>query len=639
MGETASITQLIEESQTLERSGDIADAVRRASLALDRARSDGEPAAIAAALNCAAFLQFRLGHFERARAMAEEGACQAPADALARADAFLLLGMCATETSDLRAGEDFYLRAIDLGRELGYPRALLRGLHNLAAGVYMPRGQFELALAANAEALRLSNEHAFRDHVWAILITTGWVYLLTGQRELALTTFEDLHRVALPGSNAEGYYCCAMANLALDDGDPTRVPSLLARARSIAEKTGEPSVNILVRLALCRHQRAVGDAGAARAWADDAQSLAIRVGYRHLQGMALIERARAAWQCGDKGAAEADLHVAIDLLGALGAAYDLARAQLFLAALLHEQKNSQAALTWKHAARAILQGNYAFLLEKERTLAFPLLAAHLNHPDVEIATLAGTLAGYLERIPPPPLLVLTLGRFEVRQGNRLISDHAWRQRRAGELFRLLLISPHHTLSRDQVIEALWENKSPMSSQALFHQATSTLRRALEPELPDKFPSRYVLIEEGQVALRLPPGSEVDWQVFEQHVQKEEWTAACAIYGGELFPGDRYADWAAAPRERFVRLYLRALLALARQALREGPPQAALDTCQRILEIDPWHENAVLIGMQACLGLDDRAGAIHLYRDLERTLREELGTSPQPALRKLYESLL
>lgn len=32
------------------------------------------------------------------------------------------------------------------------------------------------------------------------------------------------------------------------------------------------------------------------------------------------------------------------------------------------------------------------------------------------------------------------------------------------------------------------------------------------------------------------------------------------------------------------------------------------------------------------------GALRLYRDLERTLREELGIAPQQELRQLFESL-
>ncbi|MCD6343984.1 MAG: hypothetical protein J7M17_00055, partial [Anaerolineae bacterium] len=284
-------------------------------------------------------------------------------------------------------------------------------------------------------------------------------------------------------------------------------------------------------------------------------------------------------------------------------------------------------------------GGYAFLLEQERASAFPLIASYLNSADPHMASVSATLLSHLERVPPPPLHVLTLGRFEVQQGQRRIKARPWRSRRAGELFRLLLVSPGRSLFRDQATEALWPDKSPASTRTPFHQATSALRHALEPDLPDKFPSRYLEVEGGRVTLRLPPGSWVDSETFEQHIQDEEWEAALALYQGELFPGDRYADWAAAQRERLMRCYVRALLTLAQERLEAEHPQEALEACRRVLEIESWQENAVLIGMQACLTLNNRAGALRLYLALERTLREDLDIAPQESLQRLYQTLL
>lgn len=639
MSAQPSVAQLLDESQSLERAGEIAAALQRAQAAVEQARADGDAQTLAAALNSIAFVHFRMGHYAQARALAEEALTHAAADSPARADALLLLGMCATETNDLAAGEDFYLRAIDLSRQLGYHRALSRGLHNLSAGVYMPRGQFELALATDAEALRLAKEKGMLDLVWAPLIIIAWVYWITGRRDQATATLNELRRVALPGSGAEGYYFCVSGNLALDEGALDQVPSLYARARSIGEASGEPSINVLARLGMSRYHRTIGDASAAREWANDALTIATRVGYQHFQGIALVERGRAAWAIGDLATAEADLCAAIEILNTLGAAFDLTRARFFLAALLHEQERDEAVSAWRDAARSIIAGNYAFLLEQERGLAFPLVATYLSHTNSEIAALSATLVSHLERVPPPPLHILTLGRFEVRQGNRRIADQTWRQRRAGELFRLLLVSPGHSLSHDEIIETFWPNKPSGSTQALFHQATSALRRAIEPELPDRFPSRYLQVEEGRVTLYLPPGSSVDFEAFEQHIRAEEWEAALALYQGELFPDDRYADWAAIPRERLQRLYLRALLMTAQRQMQMGHPREALDTCHRILEIDSWQEEAVFLGMRAYLMCNDRAGALRLYQELERTLREELNTTPQAQLRELYESLI
>jgi DNA-binding SARP family transcriptional activator len=448
----------------------------------------------------------------------------------------------------------------------------------------------------------------------------------------------ELGRLVVPGSIAQGYHLCTAAALSLDEGELEAGQSLLARVRSIAEASGEPYLNVSVRLGLSRYHRLAGDGPNARAWADDALAFARRVGYRHEQGKALIERGRAAWLCGSEAAAEADLLAAAHILKELGAAFDLARARFLLAALLQRQGRSAAVAAWLNAARSILEGGYAFLLEQERALAFPMLVAYQASPDADLARSCADLLERLGRVPPPALRVLMLGRWEVWQGARCVQKRALRQRRSGELLALLLLAPGCRLSSDQVAEALFPERDPAAAQILFHHATSALRRALEPDLPDRFPSRYLEVEEGLVTLVRPPGSWVDLEAFEAHCRRAEWEEALALYGGDLLPDYRYADWALAARERLAFLYQRALLAAGEARLAEGRFDAALDACRRLLALEPWHEQAVLLGMRSCAALSDLAGARRLYLKLAKTLREELDTAPQPELQDLYRSL-
>ncbi len=247
----------------------------------------------------------------------------------------------------------------------------------------------------------------------------------------------------------------------------------------------------------------------------------------------------------------------------------------------------------------------------------------------------------LQRIaerPAPMLRVSALGSFQVLRGSLPIPLEAWQQRKAGELFRLLLISASHSLTRDEIIEILWPDKSAAQAQPLFHRATSQLRRVLEPNLPDKFPSRYLEVDEGRVSLHLPPGSMIDFEEFEQHICHERWLDALALYGGDLFPDDRYADWAAASRERLTQLYLRVLLVQAQLDFNALDYAATLDRCRRALAIEPWHETAALLAMHAHLAQNDRPNALRLYRALERTLHDELGLTPMSELQDLFHSL-
>jgi DNA-binding SARP family transcriptional activator len=638
VGVPSSVPYLIEDSLALERAGDIAGALARGREALELARLEGEPGGIAVALSGVARYRHRLGQYAAARALAEEALAIAPPETPAQANALLMLAMCTAETELLAEAEGYYLRAIDLAREIGHDLIRYRALNNLAVGVYLSRGQFDLGHAALREAHRLARDLGLDDRLPYTLLALAWLYQFTGQRQQARETLSELGRVAHRAAGARGYHANLSALVALDEGDLEAAPPLLAAARSVAETIGEPRLNVEVRLGMSRYHRLAGDAAAARTWAEDALAYTTRVGFSLLQGRALIERGRATWAVGDYEGGERDLRAAMKVLAPLQAHFDLARAALLLAALLHGRRRPEARQATRDAALRITGGGYAFLLEQERALAFPVVAAHLNDPEPELQALCAALLAQLERVPPPPLHIVTLGRFEVRQEARTVPESAWRQRRAGELFRLLLLGERHCLSRDQVIEALWPDRPPGAATTPFHQATSALRRALEPDLPDKFPSRYLEVEGGRVALHPPPGSWIDLKAFELHVRAGEWQAAVSLYQGELLPGDRYADWAAQPRERLAQIFVAAALALAEETLARGEPREALVSVRRVLESEPWHEAAVLVGMKAYLALDDRAGALRLYRDLEHALSQDLDLVPQAELRKLYQSL-
>ncbi len=633
------ILSLIDESRTLERAGEIAASIQRAKQAQQLAQAAGDAESEATALNALAYAHIRLGHYEQARELCDQALALAGPESTARADALLDVGICAGETDDLAASEQFTQQAVDLSRQIGYDRVLVRGLHALSCGIYMPRGQFALSLAADEESLKIARSRGMPEMAWGPLLTMSWVYWLTGQRQPAESRLAELHEAVSPGSLGDGYWHFIQASLALEDGDTATARDWFAKTLSIAEANGIAENRFLARLGMSRLSRAAGDNPSAVAWAADALAIVERTGYHHLQGEALIERARAAWALGDLPAAEADLRAAIERLAPLRLDFDRAIALLLLAALFHQQGHPGAADAWREAASRLAQGGFVFLADRERSLVFPLIVAGLDSRDKSVASVSVSLLDHLQQVPAPPMRIVTLGGWQVRVGARSLEKQALRQRRSGELLGLLLTSPGRSLSFDQVADVLWPEKSSSAAQALFHHATSTLRRALEPDLPEKFPSRYLEVSEGQVTLRLPPASTVDFETFEARYRQRDWAAALAAYSGEFLPEYRYADWAVALRQRLAQWCQHALLAVAEAAFEKGHFQESLEACQKVLALEPWQEQAALLGMRACLGLENRSGALRLYKTLEKSLRDDLGVEPQDALQTLYQSLL
>jgi DNA-binding SARP family transcriptional activator len=621
----------------LERSGNIIT-IRSANLALNKARLKGQAEEVAIALIRLAHLHFRQGRYSQTQMLVEEVLRDAPSDSLMRCDAMRMLGNCAAELGDPDGAENHYHQAVDLARQLDYRYALYKCLHSLATNIYWPpRGQFDLCLAAGKEALAQAQALGLADELWFPLADIAWAYWSTGQHELANQIADQMEKVVSPGSLGEGFYCCLRAGL-VEPGEHylNAVLPFYDRARSIAEATGDPGLNVEVRLGLCRSYRAAGDISAASTWAEDAVTVSVRMNYRQFQGITLIERGRTMIENGNLIVAEKSLWAALEIATQLRSNFDLTRATLYLAALLSAQKRPAANTLWQQALQLILDNGYAFLIEQERSLVLPWIASTLDSADPLLGKTSAALFEILARVPPAPFQVKTLGQFTLRIGPNQVSKESLRQRRAGELLALLLSNPGYTLSAGQVTEAMCPEKEPSAAVDFYHHAISALRRLLEPDLPDRrFPCRYLEVSEERVTLIVPPGSKIDFLEFEQCVHNKDWEKVVGIYQGEYLPMFRYLEWTIALRQHFADQFEQALLALAAEWLNAGAASACLDLTRRALLHTPWQEQAVLLGMRAALELGDRMTAIKLYQRLEKTLEKELGIAPQKELQQLY----
>lgn len=621
-----------------DRDEDIGSAFISASQAVENARLEGKRQPLAIALIYQARVHFRMGQYQEAEDIAREALALSSPNTTIRAEALLRLGACAAETGSLDKAEEYYRQAADLGRQISYHLARFCALHNVSTAIYIPRGQFALALAADDEALSICHQHDLKEWLHFPLMTLTWASLITGQLNRAQAAINELKQVVPPKTFAHGYYFLLAALLAHETGNAGEVMDLFKQARSLAESTGEPWLNIALRTGLSRYYRSVGDGPAAREWADDAVSFASRVGYLYEKGRALVERGRATWICGSPDGARADFLAAIDLLDDLGAAFDLTLARLLLAAVEYQEPNRSTGV-WREAVLGIIEGGYYFLIDQEQPLILPLIATTMNHHDPVLANASSRLIDQMQRLPPPPLKITTFGRFQVLQGDRRLDNRTFRSRRASDLFILLLLSPSNALSFDQIAESLWPGKDPSASRILFHHATSALRRVLEPDLPEKFPSRYLSVEDGWVELKVPPNSFIDFLVFRELCKRKKWKQACDLCRGEWLPEFQYCEWTIAQRQGLYQLCQRAMLEFAGEKLGEKNFQEALDICYEVLELEPWQEQAVFIGMQACIGLNDRARALYLYQKLEKTLRQDLDTLPHQDIQKLYQSII
>ena len=226
-------------------------------------------------------------------------------------------------------------------------------------------------------------------------------------------------------------------------------------------------------------------------------------------------------------------------------------------------------------------------------------------------------------------------------GQRLESRLPGRQGRL--LLTYLVVNRHRQVARDELAEALWREPDPVAIDSRLNPLLSKLRRVFGPDAVD-----------GRSALRLCLNAWVDLEAAtdaihraESAVAQQEWPRAwgpalTALFVAErgFLPGED-APWIDQIRNQLTMLRLQALECYAAAGLRIGGTEltAAVRAGRQLIGLAPLRESGYRFLMEALAAQDNLAEALRVYSQLADCLRDQLGVSPSPATRRLYERLL
>lgn len=192
--------------------------------------------------------------------------------------------------------------------------------------------------------------------------------------------------------------------------------------------------------------------------------------------------------------------------------------------------------------------------------------------------------------------------------------------------------------RDHLLALVWPDLDRAAAQQSLRVALHGLRRAL----PEHF------VAEGEAVGLVDV--EVDVRRFEARLSPPtrdvvELQATLDLYRGDFLDGfglpdsPAFDDWRDAERERYRRLLVRGLTALAEEHEAAGAPAAALEALDRALGLDPLQEDLQREAIRLQYLAGDRAGTIRRYERLRRLLDDELGVPPMAETRALYDSIV
>lgn len=228
-----------------------------------------------------------------------------------------------------------------------------------------------------------------------------------------------------------------------------------------------------------------------------------------------------------------------------------------------------------------------------------------------------------------------LGPLEVADDGRLLALGGTKQRM---LLALLLLRANEVVSRDRLIDELWDGSPPHSGKTALQVYVSQLRKALGPDLILTQPPGYLI--------RVSDG-ELDLHRFEQLVaaaRTEEPVQAARLLreGLALWRGAPLAELgdSFAPTERALEEQRLAALEQRIDAdLALGRHAELIPELEGLVREQPLRERLRGQLMLALYRCGRQADALDVYRSGQRRLDEELGLQPGNELQRLERAIL
>lgn len=240
------------------------------------------------------------------------------------------------------------------------------------------------------------------------------------------------------------------------------------------------------------------------------------------------------------------------------------------------------------------------------------------------------------------LSVRLLGGFRVERGGERIGEDRWKRTAAKQLLMLLAVAENHTLSRSELIEAIWPATDFLRGRTNLYTALSTLRKVLGGGGDGE---RYVVGHGNELSLD-PARVRCDVDEFSEACRALLSTGgtgpkalsaarrAREAYGGDLYvpPSDATGTFVRR-REELARSYVDAMLFGTEAALRAGEALEASCFSEEAWRRDPMREDVVMARISALAASGRLAEAREAYEAYASRSVEETGVPPSARLRE------
>ncbi len=239
---------------------------------------------------------------------------------------------------------------------------------------------------------------------------------------------------------------------------------------------------------------------------------------------------------------------------------------------------------------------------------------------------------------------LTFGVLGPLSAERARAALALGGRRQRTVLAVLLLNRNRAVSRERIIDSVWEDDPPETARNTVQVYVSTLRRVLGPDRLISEPGGYRLVVEpdeldaAQLEQRLAEATRAI-AAGEPHAAVAALDQALALWRGPALGDLANESFALAEAARLESLRLAARELRAEGQLLLGRLEPAIAELEALLRDEPLREHARALLMRALYAAGRQADALAVYRDGREALVEQLGLDPGPELQDLERAIL
>lgn len=241
------------------------------------------------------------------------------------------------------------------------------------------------------------------------------------------------------------------------------------------------------------------------------------------------------------------------------------------------------------------------------------------------------------------LTLTCFGNIQIHAGQKQNVIH-WRTRKTKEMFAYFWEQGERAISRDEIMDALWQDGNGQRLETLFHTTLSYLKRTFAEigvsDLIQMDNKRYTMkqycLESDVQRLKQMYGN---WKKGMEEVNVEQgFGELLDIYQGDYME-ELDGSWVIVSREAYQSIYLQCCEMLVNQAHRIQNYDLAVQILEQALKSDPYSDqlNGMLLNNLCAMGKFQVAK--QQYERHNRLLREELNIEIGRQVREVYQNTI